>query len=182
MLEWSLDVLREVCDRVVVAVPPDRVEAPDFVAGGEHRSESVRNALLAAPQATVAVVHDAARPLVSAELVRRCIDGLEGYDGAIAATPVTDTIKEVDGERVVRTPDRSALWAVQTPQVFRQEVITRALEEALKQNIVITDDTAACEFIGQPVKLVESATPNPKATSPADLPYLELLLKPLGSR
>src|SRR5688500_7706630 len=92
MLEWSVEVLREVCDRVVVAVPADHVAPPDMVAGGATRSESVRNALAAAPEATVVVVHDAARPLVTVELVRRCIDALEGFDGAVAATPVTDTI------------------------------------------------------------------------------------------
>ena len=101
----------------------------------------------------------------------------------MAAQRVTDTLKEVGENNLIgRHLDRSKVWAVQTPQVFRNEVIKRALEEALKRNIVITDDTAACEFIGQPVKLVESATPNPKATSPADLPYLEVLLKVGPSR
>src|SRR5829696_9775009 len=89
MVEWSLDVLREVCDRVVVAVPPDRVEPPDFVVGGATRSESVRNAVDAAPEASVFVVHDAARPLVTRELVQRCHDALQpGVDGAIAAVPM----------------------------------------------------------------------------------------------
>jgi 2-C-methyl-D-erythritol 4-phosphate cytidylyltransferase len=74
-------------------------------------------------------------------------------------------------------PERSRLWAVQTPQTFRVEVIRRALEETRRQNATITDDTAACEFIGQSVRLVESAKPNPKVTAPGDLPLIEALLR-----
>src|SRR3954466_8732331 len=97
LVDWSLDALREVCDRVVVAAP-DGFAGPsrDYVRGGAVRSESVRLALAAAPQATVAVVHDAARPLVTPALVRSCVAALEGVDGAIAAAPMTDTVKEAD--------------------------------------------------------------------------------------
>jgi 2-C-methyl-D-erythritol 4-phosphate cytidylyltransferase len=96
---------------------------------------------------------------------------------AVAAQRVTDTIKESDGGTLIaRNIDRARLWAVQTPQIFRVEVIRRALAAVRERGLAVTDDTAACELIGQPVKLVESATQNPKATSPADLPYLELLL------
>jgi 2-C-methyl-D-erythritol 4-phosphate cytidylyltransferase len=169
MLEWSLEVLREVCDRVVVAVPADRVAPPDMVAGGATRSESVRNALAAAPEATVVVIHDAARPLVTVELVRRCLDALEGFDGAIAATPVTDTIKEVAEGRVVRTPDRGRLWAAQTPQVFRADVLRRVAAEA-------TDDAALVEAIGGTVRVVEAPRENLKVTTAADVRVAEMLL------
>src|SRR4051794_2761820 len=130
LIEWSLEVLEAVCDRVVVAVPPGYEDGPDRVRGGACRSASVREALLAAPEATVAVVHDAARPLVTRDLVRRCIDALDlGFDGAIAAAPVTDTIKEAgEGGRVRRTLDRSALWAIQTPQAFRADALRHALD------------------------------------------------------
>src|ERR671937_2226196 len=95
LLDWSLDVLESVCDRVVVAVPPGYEEGPDRVAGGPSRSASVRAALAAAPEADVAVVHDAARPLVSRELVERCVAALEpGVDGAVAAARMSDTVKE----------------------------------------------------------------------------------------
>lgn len=169
MLEWSLGVLREVCDRVVVAVPPDRVSPPDMVAGGETRSQSVRNALDAAPEATIAVVHDAARPLVTADLVRRCLEALEGVDCAIAAIPVTDTVKEVDSGRVVRTLERDRLWAVQTPQVFRADVLRRAGGEA-------TDDAALVEAIGGTVRVVEGTPENFKVTTPLDVRVAEMLL------
>src|SRR5439155_23809180 len=105
LLDWSLDVLESVCDRVVVAVPAGYEEGTDRVVGGASRSASVRAALGAAPEATVAVIHDGARPPVSRELVERCIAALdEWFDGAVAALPVSDTIKEADpGGRVVRT-------------------------------------------------------------------------------
>jgi 2-C-methyl-D-erythritol 4-phosphate cytidylyltransferase len=97
---------------------------------------------------------------------------------AVAAQRVTDTIKESDGGTLVaRHIDRSRLWAVQTPQTFRVEVIRRALAAVRERGLLVTDDTAACELIGQPVRLVEGREPNPKATAPADLPYLGLLLE-----
>jgi 2-C-methyl-D-erythritol 4-phosphate cytidylyltransferase len=169
MVEWSLDALREVCDRVVVAVPADRAEAPDLVAGGATRSESVRNAIGAAPEASVFVVHDAARPLVTARLVRRCLDALDGYDGVIAAVPVTDTVKEVEDGMIVRTPDRARLWAAQTPQVFRAEAIRRAVGEA-------TDDASLVEAMGGRVRVVEGTRENFKVTTPLDARVAELLL------
>lgn len=173
MFEWSLDVLREVCDRVVVAVPADRVSPPDMVAGGATRSESVRAALDAAPEATVAVVHDAARPLVTAELVRRCLDALDGVDAAIAAAQVTDTIKEVAGNRVIRTPERSALWAVQTPQVFRADILRRALQGDVSG---ATDDASLVEAIGGTVRVVEAPRENLKVTTALDVRIAEMLL------
>ncbi len=170
MVEWSLDVLRDVCDRVVVAVPPDRAEPPDFVAGGATRSESVRNALAAAAEASVVVVHDAARPLVTVDLVRRCIDALAGVDGVIAAIPVNDTVKEVEDEHVLRTPDRRRLWAAQTPQVFRADVLRRAA------GAEGTDDASLVEAIGGRVRVVHGAPENFKVTTPLDVRVAEMLL------
>ncbi len=170
MVEWSLEVLRRVCDRVVVAVPPDRVDPPDFVAGGTTRSESVRNALDAAPEATVVVVHDAARPLVTVELVRRCLDALAGFDGVIAALPVTDTVKVVEDGEVRRTPDRARLWAAQTPQVFRADVLRRA------SGAQGTDDASLVEALGGRVRVVDGAPENFKVTTPLDVRIAEMLL------
>ena len=169
MVEWSLDVLRQACDRVVVAVPADRAAPPDFVAGGATRSESVRNALDAAPEASVVVVHDAARPLVTVDLVRRCLDALEGVDGVIAAVPVTDTVKEVEGGEIVRTPDRGRLWAAQTPQVFRADALRRAAGEA-------TDDASLVEAMGGRVRVIEGMRENFKVTTPLDARVAEMLL------
>jgi 2-C-methyl-D-erythritol 4-phosphate cytidylyltransferase len=176
LIEWSLDVLREVCDRVVVAVPPG-FSYPDSVEGGPVRSDSVRRALAAAPEATVVVVHDAARPLLTRSLVERCIAGLDGVDAAIAASPVTDTIKEVDPSgRVTRTLDRSTLWAIQTPQVFVADALRRALDRPLDELSAATDDASLVEAAGGTVRVVESSSANLKVTSAADLQRAQALL------
>jgi 2-C-methyl-D-erythritol 4-phosphate cytidylyltransferase len=176
LIDWSLDVLGTVCDRVVVAVPPGYEAGPDRVTGGDSRSESVRLALAAAPEATVAVVHDAARPLVTRELVEACIAALgDGFDGAVAAAPVSDTVKEADHDgRVVRTLDRSRLWAVQTPQVFVADVLRRALEAG--DLAAATDDASLVEAVGGSVRLVPAPPQNIKVTSTVDLRLAELLL------
>jgi 2-C-methyl-D-erythritol 4-phosphate cytidylyltransferase len=185
--EWSADVLASVCDRVVFAVPADRVDAPaavpatgaarsiERIAGGAARSESVRNALASAPDADIVVIHDAARPFVTEELVRRCIATIEaGADGAIAAAPVTDTIKEADAERrVTRTLDRSRLWAIQTPQGFQADVLRRALEGDVAG---ATDDATLVESLGGDVRIVEAPPGNFKVTWPEDLARAEALL------
>lgn len=179
LLDWSLDVLRSTCDRVVVAAPAGyEGRGPGFVRGGAVRSESVRLALAAAPEATVAVVHDAARPLVTPPLVRACIDALEGADGAIAAAPMTDTVKEAtpDDRRVVRTLDRSVLWRVQTPQVFRADVLRRALDVSGDVLGAATDDAALVEAAGGLVRVVEAPAENIKVTRPVDLKLAEVLL------
>jgi 2-C-methyl-D-erythritol 4-phosphate cytidylyltransferase len=178
LIEWSLDVLRQVCDRVVVAAPHGYVELPDFVHGGESRSASVRHAVEAAPEASVFVVHDAARPLVTRELVERCIDALEpGIDGAIAAVPMTDTVKEVapDG-RVLRTLDRATLWAVQTPQVFRADILRLALERDAAALAAATDDAWLVDDVGGVVTVVEAFPQNIKVTHESDLRIAEALL------
>jgi 2-C-methyl-D-erythritol 4-phosphate cytidylyltransferase len=148
------------------------------VAGGAERQDSVGKGLAAVSDACrIVAIHDAARPCVTGELVRATVEAADAGGAAVAAQRVIDTIKESDdGETISGHPERARLWAVQTPQTFRIDVIRRALAEVKKQGVAITDDTAACELIGQSVKLVESPDPNPKATSPADLPYLEMLL------
>ena len=172
-------MLREVCDRVIVAAPEGYDDGPDFVRGGDSRSASVRNALAAAPEAEVVVVHDAARPLVTRELVERCVAALEqGVDGAIAAVPMTDTVKEAaasDG-RVLRTLDRSPLWAIQTPQVFRADVLRRALERDTAALAAATDDAALVEDAGGVVRVVEAFPENIKVTRESDLRIVEALL------
>jgi 2-C-methyl-D-erythritol 4-phosphate cytidylyltransferase len=169
-------VLEAVCERVVVAAPPGFLRE-GWVEGGATRSESVRNALAAAPEARTVVVHDAARPLVTRELVTACLDALLGVDGAIAAARVTDTVKEAypDGT-VLRTLDRSRLWAVQTPQAFRRDVLERALavpDDVLAQ---ATDDAWLVERAGGRVRLIEAPTSNFKVTTPHDLHVAEWLL------
>lgn len=180
LVDWSLEVLEAVCDSVVVAVPPG-FESPDArrVRGGPTRSESVRAALAAAPEATVAVVHDAARPLVTRALVERCLARIgEGFDGAIAAAPVTDTIKRAAaGGTVEETLERGALWAIQTPQAFRAEVLRRALDVEPDVLAGATDDAWLVERAGGSVSVVEAPPENIKVTRPVDLRLAELLLE-----
>lgn len=150
-----------------------------LVAGGAERQDSVWNGLAAlAPETGIVAIQDAARPCTAAELIAATIQAARETGAAVAAQPVTDTLKATDdGQTIARTVDRSKLWSVQTPQTFRVEVIRRALAAARAQNLQLTDDTAACELIGQPVRLVSSTTPNPKVTVPADLPFIESLLR-----
>ena len=178
LVEWSVEVLRDVCDRVIVAAPEGYEDEPDHVLGGDSRSHSVRNALAAAPEAAVAVVHDAARPLVTRDLVERCISALQpGIDGAIAAVPMTDTVKEAsDDGRVVKTLDRSVLWAIQTPQVFRADMLRRALERDTAALAAATDDAALVEDAGGVVRVVEAPPENIQVTRESDLRIVEALL------
>jgi len=183
MVQWSIDALRAVdaVRRVVVALPPG-VHAPAGtlgVPGGSERSQSVRAALRAAgDDEDVVLVHDAARPLVTAELVQDCLDALAAHDcdAAIAATPVTDTIKESDGDEVVRTLDRANLWAVQTPQVFDRAALERALSRDDAELAAATDDAALVERDGGTVRVVPAPRENLKVTTPLDLRLAELLL------
>jgi 2-C-methyl-D-erythritol 4-phosphate cytidylyltransferase len=182
MLQWSIDALSTVdeVERIVVALPAG-VQAPAGtigVPGGDARSQSVRAALREAGDADVVLVHDAARPMVTAELIRDCLEALATHDcdAAIAATPVTDTIKESRGEEVVRTLDRSCLWAVQTPQVFTRRALERALDCADEDLAAATDDASLVESGGGTVRLVPAPRENMKVTTPLDLRVAELLL------
>ena len=150
-----------------------------LVAGGKERQDSVWNGLEALPPETeIVAIQDAARPCTSEALIAATIDAARETGAAVAAQPVTDTIKESDdGEFIQRTLDRSRLFSVQTPQTFQVEIIRHALAEVRKRHLLVTDDTAACELTGQRVKLVTSAMPNPKVTRPEDLPYIKSLLE-----
>ena len=150
-----------------------------LVVGGKERQDSVWNGLSAlSPESEIVAIQDAARPCTSEQIIADTIAAARHLGAAVAAQPVTDTIKEsADGGLIARTLDRSRLWAVQTPQTFRVDVIRRALAAVRERGLSVTDDTAACELIGQPVQLVPGATPNPKVTVPGDLPYIESLLR-----
>jgi 2-C-methyl-D-erythritol 4-phosphate cytidylyltransferase len=184
LLQWSVDVLAAVdaIERIVVALPPG-ASAPRGtvgVAGGAVRSASVRLALEAAGAGDPVLVHDAARPLLSIELAERvlaAVDGDDGADAAIAAAPVTDTIKRADGEGLVReTLDRSQLWAIQTPQVFRRAALQRALDVSEEVLAQATDDAWLIERSGGSVRIVQAPRENLKVTTELDLRVAELLL------
>jgi 2-C-methyl-D-erythritol 4-phosphate cytidylyltransferase len=186
MLQWSVDSLRSVhaVEQIVIALPEGELgAAPEGtigVAGGATRSESVRAALAAAAPGETVIVHDAARPLASPRLFERTLAELERHacDAVIAAVPVSDTIKEVgdDGRTVRATPERSRLWAVQTPQVFRRAALERALEAPAAILAAATDDAWLIEQTGGVVRVMESEPGNIKVTSPTDLRIAEMLI------
>jgi 2-C-methyl-D-erythritol 4-phosphate cytidylyltransferase len=186
MLEWSLDAFRAATaiGEIVVAAPAGREELASehgvvAVAGGEHRSESVANALEQCA-GEIVVVHDAARPLVTPGLIDAVVGELAASDdvaGVIAAAPVTDTIKQAgDGGHVERTFDRSGLWAVQTPQAFRAEALREALSDPASLPDA-SDDAMLVERRGGRVLIHSSSPNNIKVTTPLDLRVAELLLR-----
>jgi 2-C-methyl-D-erythritol 4-phosphate cytidylyltransferase len=151
------------------------------VEGGAVRSESVARALAAAGEGDPVLVHDAARPLVTAELATAVLAALRAddtADAAVAAAPVSDTVKQVHaGSDVVsQTLDRRALWAVQTPQVFRRGALERALDVPAEVLAQATDDAWLIERAGGKVIVVPSSEENIKVTTPLDLAVAELLL------
>jgi 2-C-methyl-D-erythritol 4-phosphate cytidylyltransferase len=184
LVQWSIDALRDVegIERIVIALPPGTASPPGVtgVEGGATRSDSVRRALGAAGDGDPVVVHDAARPLVTRELTEQVIAALEAdqdADAAIAASPVTDTVKRVDGAGAVsETLERSELWAVQTPQVFRRAALERALDVSPEELAMATDDAWLVERAGGRVIVVRASEENLKVTTPFDLRVAELLL------
>jgi 2-C-methyl-D-erythritol 4-phosphate cytidylyltransferase len=182
MLEWSIRALRAVpaVTQIVVALP-EGCEAPagtTGVTGGAQRSQSVLAALRAGEGDPV-IVHDAARPLVTASVFEEALAALaaHGCDCVVAAAPVTDTIKQAAGGEVVRTLDRSTLWAVQTPQVFRRPALERALAAPDDVLATATDDAWLVERFGGSVRIVAAPRENMKITTPGDLEVAELALR-----
>ncbi len=149
------------------------------VPGGAERQDSVWAGLRAGdPACDLALIHDAARPMVTAEIVRRVAGAALEHGAAVCGAPVTDTIKEIDAQHwVVRTPPRSALMAVQTPQVFRRELIADAYRRWIDGGQLATDDTAVAEHFGHRVKVVPCPEPNLKVTHPGDIEIIEALAR-----
>ncbi len=174
---------------VVVVLPPDDAASPPawlaglgvtVVAGGAERGDSVWNGLAATPgDAGTVLIHDGARPFVTAEVIDRVLDGARSGP-VLAALPVTDTLKEVreDGT-VAATPDRARFWQAQTPQGFPRAVILDAHRRARAEGVRATDDAALCERYGIEVRVVEGAADNLKVTRPADLAVAEALARRL---
>lgn len=191
MLEWSVAALRAVpaVERIVVALPEGETapEGTVGVRGGAARSHSVRAALAAAGRGDPVLVHDAARPLLTpaiAEATLAALDEDPGWDAAVAAARVSDTVKRARPPvgAVLETLDRAELWAVQTPQVFRRAALEAALaagDYALRR---ATDDASLVEAAGGRVRVVECPRENLKVTTPLDLRVAELLLAARAER
>jgi len=191
MLEHAVDALlgAGVVDRVVAAIPADRVDqtaalfgdrAGDrivVVAGGPERSDSVRLALAAVGEPEFVLVHDAARPLTPSSLIHRVVAALrEGMPAVVPALPLSDTVKAVDANGVVLgTPERAGLRAVQTPQGFQTAILLRAYRQA-GVSAVATDDAALVENLGVPVHTVAGDALAFKITTPLDMRLAEAVL------
>ena len=157
----------------------DKVKA--VVVGGKSRQESVNLGLNAlSNKMKLAAVHDGARPLITWQVIDRVVRAANTYGAAIPAVPVKDTIKEVGGFVVKKTPDRDSLRAIQTPQVFDFDVLRGALKKAELEEANVTDDSSAVERLGLTVKIVEGDERNIKVTTPMDLKIAELLLEEMA--
>jgi 2-C-methyl-D-erythritol 4-phosphate cytidylyltransferase len=148
-------------------------------AGGATRQKSVRRGLEKLDSnCEIVVIHDAARPLVSASLIDRCVDEACRVDAVVVGVPVRNTIKIVSEDLWVQaTPARNSLWEIQTPQVFRKELIVQAHDRAFRQAIDATDDATLVEQLGTPVLVVSGETTNIKITTPEDILLAEALLR-----
>ena len=148
------------------------------VQGGKSRQESVGLGLGAlSSKVKLAAIHDGARPLITWEAIDRTVRAAHSYGAAAPAIPVKDTIKVVEGRIVKSTPDRSTLFAVQTPQVFDYDLLRGALKKAEQDGAAVTDDCSAVELMGMSVKIVEGDERNIKVTTPMDLKIAEMLLE-----
>lgn len=169
------------CDPVVVVVPEgswtDQLSGYDvrMVLGGDERQKSVRNGLALVDTDHV-VIHDAARPFATVDLVREVVGALKGAHGAVPAVPVADTLKEVRDGRVIRTVERSSLWAVQTPQAFVTQALKAVHDKARVDGFIGTDDAQLVERYGGVMRVVEGHRDNLKVTYPEDWRVAEAMV------
>ncbi len=191
VLAWSLRAF-QACDFIqeIIVVTHEGGERNAFLScdgcdkvsrvvhGGPNRTASAYQGVMAAdPNAEILLIHDGARPLVSEAVIRGAVQGAMQYGAALPAVPVTDTIKVSKDGFVDSTPDRNTLFAAQTPQAFRSELIKAALTDAVEKGLELTDDCAAVERLGMRVHLVDGDIRNRKITTPPDLALAEALLQ-----
>ena len=177
LIYWSLDAF-SFCDQIIIPAQRDLFPKIDevitryfknskgfeMVAGGASRAESISNAIqILHPDIDVVMIHDAARPLVSHEIITRCRDEIAMKKALIVAVKAKETVKEVVEGKIINTPERSKLWIAQTPQVFTKEIITRAYAQPNIEQC--TDDASLVEKLGVPVQIVEGSYENIKITT-----------------
>lgn len=192
VIERSVEAFLDIdgIDRVVVTAREFDIEQfsklindekVSFVVGGSTRQESVKNAVMSIDNADLVIVHDGARPLVLKEDIEKTIESAKEFGACAVGVPVKDTIKVIDDNSIVTsTPDRSKLFAVQTPQIFDFELYKKALSKAEKDKVDFTDDCQLVEYIGGKVKMVQGSYDNIKITTPDDVPLAENILRNRG--
>ncbi len=180
----------EACEGMILAIhPQDQTEFTsllkkydikkviDLVPGGDERQYSIFNALKTVKSDAIILVHDAARPFIRKEYIQRLVEKAEETGAAIIGVPAKDTMKLVQDGAVVKTVERSSLWAVQTPQAFRVSLLRNAYEQAERDQYLGTDDASLVERINHSVAMVEGEYDNIKLTTPEDLFFAEAILE-----
>ncbi|MFH1576253.1 MAG: 2-C-methyl-D-erythritol 4-phosphate cytidylyltransferase [Candidatus Margulisiibacteriota bacterium] len=175
----------KIIDEIIVVVNQEDVERvkkfkykklKQVVAGGKERQDSVYNGLRALPADTeIVAIHDGARPFISPEIIEQAVDEALEVGAVVVGVPVKDTIKKVASSQVVSSQDRNELWAAQTPQVFKKDIILKAYEAQAQAQV--TDDAMLVEKLGIPVKMVLGSYQNIKITTPSDLQMAQGILK-----
>jgi len=190
LLLWVMDTFQRcgLIDQIIVVLGEENIKrgqqlttegglskVSDICPGGDKRQQSVANGLNLLDNCYWVVIHDGARPVMTEVLIKEGLEAAEESGAAIAAVPVIDTIKLADNDGfVLGTPPRNSLWAVQTPQVFRFDIISQAHSKAKG---LVTDDAALVERLGYKIKLYRGSYTNIKVTNPSDLALVEILLK-----
>ena len=177
-VSWIGVVGQEMDREPILALVEGAAKPVVWIQGGSSRQESVQRGLAALPaEAEHVLIHDGARCLAEPALFDRCADAVAAGTALIAATPVTDTIKKVDGDGLItETPLRSELWAAQTPQGFQVDQLRRGHAEAQAQQWEVTDDASLFERLSWPVKVLDAGPANIKVTTPFDLTVAEAVL------
>ena len=170
-IDWIGIIGQEIDRSAILALVEDAPKPVAWIAGGDSRQESVERGLAGLPnQAQHVLIHDGARCLASPDLFNRCSDAVRGGKAVIAATPVTDTIKQVDESGLITaTPNRAELWAAQTPQAFSVDELRQGHREARANGWTVTDDASLYERLGWPVNVLDAGPSNIKVTTPFDL-------------
>lgn len=193
LLTWTLErLLAAGLEGLTVALPESWLQtisqifddraAVTWVAGGETRQDSVAACLRAAPEdVDLMLVHDGARPAVAVRDVQATVAAVGVDHGAVLGRPVVDTIKRLDGDRIIETVDRRALFRAETPQVFRREILSQALERCAREEFTGTDEATAVERLeGARINVARATLPNPKLTRQQDLAWIQMLLRQNG--
>lgn len=183
-------------DEIIVVTREDRMDAirkvvkagkfskvKKVIAGGDERHDSVWNGLLALGEKTKFVaIHDGARPLTTPGLIARCLQLAKRKGAACAAAPVSDTVKRASDHKVSESVERAGLWAMQTPQVFRKDLILQAYASIMQRNEMVTDEVSAVQRLGTVIALLQNHDWNLKVTFPRDLEMAEMVLKSRGRK
>ena len=177
-IQWIGIIGQEIDRSAILALVEGASKPVAWIAGGASRQESVERGLAGLPgEARHVLIHDGARCLASPDLFNRCAAAVRGGKAVIAATPVTDTIKQVDESGVITaTPNRAELWAAQTPQAFSVDELRQGHREARANGWTVTDDASLYERLGWPVNVLDAGPSNIKVTTPFDLTVARAVL------